>query len=71
MSSNRTLTAVLHKECNTYVAECLEVGTTSQGPTIEEAVKNLQKATEVYLEKFPGLQNTCSFLTTFEVTVDE
>ena len=30
-----------------------EVGTASQGETIEEAVKNFQKATELYLEEFP------------------
>jgi len=33
-----------------HVAECLEVGTTSQGPTIEEAIANLKEATELYLE---------------------
>jgi len=36
-----TLTALIHKEENMYVAECLEVGTTSQGKTIEAALKNL------------------------------
>ncbi len=71
MSSNRTLTAILHKERNTYVAECLEVGTSSQGATIEEAVKNLQEATEVFLEEFPVRENTRPFLTTFEVTIHE
>jgi len=29
------------------------VGTASQGETIEEAIKNLQEATELYLEEFP------------------
>ncbi len=46
-----TFTAVIHKEKQWYVAECPEVDTASQGPTIEEAVKNLQEATEVYLEE--------------------
>lgn len=32
--------------------ECPEVGTTSQGRTIEEAVTNLKEATELYLEEF-------------------
>ncbi|MEA3230260.1 MAG: type II toxin-antitoxin system HicB family antitoxin [Thermodesulfobacteriota bacterium] len=45
--------AILHKEENLYVALCPEVGTASQGKTIEEAVKNLQEATELYLEEFP------------------
>jgi hypothetical protein len=30
-----------------------EVGTTSQGHTIEEALANLKEATELYLEEFP------------------
>jgi predicted RNase H-like HicB family nuclease len=36
----RNLTAILHKEEDMYVAECPEVGTVSQGKTIEEAEKN-------------------------------
>jgi predicted RNase H-like HicB family nuclease len=51
--ANRTLTAVLHKEDDMYVAECPEVGTASQGYTVDEAVKNLKEATELYLEEFP------------------
>jgi predicted RNase H-like HicB family nuclease len=47
------LTAILHKEGNLYVAECPEVGTVSQGPSLEEAVANLKEATELYLEEFP------------------
>jgi len=50
---SRTFTAVLHKEGNLYVAECPEVGTVSQGATIEEAVSNLREATELYIEEFP------------------
>ena len=38
-----------HKEENLYVAECPEVGTVSQGYTVEEAVANLKEATELYL----------------------
>ena len=49
----RTFTAVIHKEDDIYVAECPEVGTASQGPTIEEALANLKEATELYLEDFP------------------
>ncbi len=47
------LTAVVHKEEDMYVAECPEVGTASQGKTLEEAVHNLKEATELYLEEFP------------------
>ncbi len=49
----RMFTAVLHKEDGLYVAECPEVGTVSQGYTIEEAIANLKEATELYLEEFP------------------
>ena len=31
-----------------------ETGTTTQGETIEEALTNMQEATELYLEEFPG-----------------
>ncbi len=46
-----TFTAVVHKEENIYVTECQETGTASQGGTIEDAVQNLQEATELYLEE--------------------
>ncbi len=61
---NKTFTAILHKEGHLYVAECPEVGTASQGPSVEEAVKNLREATELYLEEFPvqGVQIFCSQL---------
>jgi predicted RNase H-like HicB family nuclease len=49
----QTFSAVLHKEGDLYVAECPEVGTVSQGYTIEGAVANLKEATELYLEEFP------------------
>ena len=49
---NKIFTAIVHKEGNLYVAECPEVGTASQGTTIEDAVVNLQEATELYLEEF-------------------
>ncbi len=62
-----TFTAILHKEENLYVAECPEAGTASQGETIEEAVQNLQEATELYLEEFPLKQTSRPILTTFEV----
>jgi hypothetical protein len=35
------------------VAECPEIGTASQGHTEEEALANLQAATDLYLESFP------------------
>ncbi len=63
-----TLTAVIRRDEDMYVAECPEVGTASQGKTIEEAVKNLKEATELYLEEFPLKITDRSFITHFEVT---
>ena len=65
----QTLTAVIHKEDDWYVADCPEVGTVSQGQTIEESIANLKEATELYLEEFPMPVVTHPLLTTFEVGV--
>ena len=65
MTHMLTLTAVIHKEDDKFVAQCPEVGTASQGKTIEEAAKNLKEATELYLEEFP-LKSTEEVITTFE-----
>jgi len=62
-------TAVLHKEDEMYVAECPEVGTVSQGNTIEETVNNLKEATELYLDEFPLKEVRKTLMTTFEVAV--
>jgi predicted RNase H-like HicB family nuclease len=53
-SSTFSLTAILHWEEDVYVAECPEVGTASQGETIEEALVNLQEATELYIVEMDG-----------------
>jgi predicted RNase H-like HicB family nuclease len=66
-SSTVSLTAILYWEEDVYVAECPEIGTASQGETVEEAVANLQEATELYLEEFPQAQTTRRLITTFEV----
>jgi predicted RNase H-like HicB family nuclease len=63
----RTLTAVLHKEEDLYVAECPEVGTVSQGYSVEESIANLKEATELYLDEFPMPEVGRSILTTFDV----
>ena len=62
-----TFTAVIHREDDLYVAECPEVGTASQGPTIEDAISNLKEATELYLEEFPKPISDRTIMTTFEV----
>ena len=64
--TKETLTAVIHREDDLYVALCPEIGTASQGKTVEEAVYNLKEATELYLEEFPMPKVERSFMTTFE-----
>ena len=49
----RTFTAIVHREGEWYVAECPEVGTASQGESVEAAIANLREATALYLEEFP------------------
>jgi predicted RNase H-like HicB family nuclease len=67
--AKQVFTAVLHKEDDLYVAECPEVGTVSQGYTVEEAVANLREATEVYLAEFPLPEGGRPLLTIFEAAV--
>ena len=50
-----------------FIAECPEVGTFSQGNTIDEALSNLKEATELYLEEFPIESKQKPFITIFEV----
>lgn len=51
-----------------YVALNPETGTTSQGESIEEALMNLQEATELYLEAFSITLSGRSLMTTTQVT---
>jgi predicted RNase H-like HicB family nuclease len=67
--ATKTLTAILHKEDDMYVAECPEIGTVSQGYSIEEALANLKEATELYLEEFPVPRIDKVLMTTFEAAV--
>ena len=48
-----TLVTIVHREGDLFVAECPEVGTVSQGASVDEAVANLREATELFLEEFP------------------
>ena len=51
-----------------FVALNPETGTTTQGESIEEALANLQEATELYLEVFAVTSCGKPLLTTFEVS---
>jgi predicted RNase H-like HicB family nuclease len=68
MEKTLVLTAVVHKEEDWFVADCPELGTVSQGRTLDEAVTNLQEATTLYLEEFgtPSGVPPRSVITTFE-----
>ena len=68
--TTHTFTAIIHKEKDIYVAECPEVGTVSQGYSVEEAVSNLKEATELYLEEFPLPEITKPLMTTFEARLN-
>lgn len=65
----KTFTAIIHKENDLYIAECPEVGTVSQGGTVEDAIANLKEATELYLEEFPAQESFRPMLTTFDALV--
>lgn len=63
-----TLSAVLTPaEEGGFVALNPETGTTTQGESVEDALRNLREATELYLEEFPLSKHASSLLTTFEV----
>ena len=64
----QTYTAVIFRENDLFVAECPEVGTVSQGSTIEEALENLKEATELYIEEFPQKDTAHPLITTFHVS---
>ena len=61
-----THTAVIYKEENLYVAECPEIGSVSQGETIEDALKNLKEATQLYLEETEYVERGPVLFTTFD-----
>lgn len=49
------LTAVItNAEEGGYVAYNPETGTTTQGESVAEALKNLKEATDIFLEEFPA-----------------
>jgi len=45
---SREFSAVVSREGDLFVAQCLDVDVASQGPSEEEALANLQQALELY-----------------------
>jgi predicted RNase H-like HicB family nuclease len=49
------LQTVVWKEDNMYVIKEAVTGVTTQGKTIEDAIKNIKEAVELYLEEMPEM----------------
>ncbi len=47
---NKTLTAILEREGDGFVALCPELDIASQGDTLEQAKANLREAVELFFE---------------------
>ena len=68
MKETFTLTAIVNKKGESYESLCPELGITTRGETIEEAVTNLKQAVELYLQNEDiALPIKRPFMTTFEV----
>jgi len=70
----RSLTAVLIREDDGFVALCPEVDVASQGDTVEEAKFNLREAVELFFEcaspqEVSERLSSESFISALEVTV--
>ncbi len=59
---------IIQKEENWYVAKCLDNNVASQGKTIEEAIKNLKEALELYYQNEEPIIPKEVLITTVEVT---
>lgn len=53
MYNEMTVTAIVWKEGDVFVADCPQLEIASQGETEDEALSNLQEAIELYLEDYP------------------
>lgn len=60
---------MIQKEEEWYVAKCLDNNVASQGKTIEEALKNLREALELYIQNEEIVKPKETYLTTLEVAI--
>ena len=67
---SKTDFTIVFIENDLYVAECPEVGTVSQGCTIEAAIANLKETAELYLKEFLLEKVSKPTMTTFETTIN-
>jgi predicted RNase H-like HicB family nuclease len=66
-------TAVIRKGDKQYVALCPELDVVSQGRTVEEALKNLREAVELYIEEMglpEGVAEGETIVARFDVVTD-
>ena len=71
----RTLTVIIEREGDGYVALCPEVDVASQGDTLDEARDNLKEALELFFETASAEEvrrrlHDEVYVTRLEVTVD-
>lgn len=64
-----TYTALIYREGELYVAECPEIGSVSQGKSIEQAIANLRIATELYLEETIRILQGMGFIWTRTISL--
>lgn len=60
---------IIQKEENWYVAKCIDNNVASQGRTIEESIKNLKEALELYMQDEEPVKPKEIFVTTLAVAV--
>jgi len=68
------LTVIIKKGKKQFVALCPELDVVSQGYTLEEAIKNLKEATELFIEEMgipEGISSENILVTSFEVKTHE
>lgn len=64
----KQLSIVITQEDNMYVAQNPDTGVASQGKSVEEALKNIREAIELYLEETQQQpENHKVMLTTIEI----
>lgn len=65
-----TLTASLTPDEGGYVARCIELGVTTEGDTLDEAIAMLREAAELYLDGQPASEPIPhAVVTSFDVTI--
>ena len=70
IGDNMDLTAIIKKGEKQYVALCPELDVVSQGVTVEDALKNIKEAVELYIEEMgipEGIGTQEMLVTSFEV----